>query len=121
MAKAPETLRLFALPEPLPVIAPQRRTATRGEATGPSGTPRFGIADDVADRAAGAAVRLAQAEAEFASAVAAARAAGHSWRRIGRATCIPHQTLHRRMRDQVHPVHLSSHGETVSQQRSAEP
>jgi len=38
----------------------------------------------------------ASAREGFDAAVEAARAAGHSWRTLGIATGIPHQTLHRR-------------------------
>lgn len=40
------------------------------------------------------------ARAHLDDAAAAARAAGHSWRELGIASGIPHQTLHRRFRDQ---------------------
>ncbi len=44
---------------------------------------------------AAAAEGAARARARLVEAVAAARQAGHSWRHIGAAAGMPHQTLHR--------------------------
>jgi hypothetical protein len=49
-------------------------------------------------RAAAWATLEAAARRELADAIAAAHAAGHSWRAIGSATGLPYQTLHRRSR-----------------------
>ena len=47
-------------------------------------------------RVAEAARLVSQAKVRFVSAVIAARSAGCSWRAIGTASGVPHQSLHRR-------------------------
>ena len=66
-------------------------------------------------RAASEAARvLAEAQVRLSAAVSNARAAGLSWRRIGTATGVPYQTLHRRFFEQAGP-------EVVARKLSARP
>jgi len=52
-------------------------------------------AEELLHRVAEAARLVAKAQAGFVRAVTTARGAGCSWRRIGSATGLPYQTLHR--------------------------
>ena len=113
MADRPEALRLFAL-EPrsdAQTDAPSQRetasAASRSETISPSRTEtparpasnRKTEPDDHPLQAVSEAAKLeAAARARLADAIAAALVAGHSWRALGIASGIPHQTLHRRFR-----------------------
>jgi hypothetical protein len=82
-----ETLQLF---DASALEPPWSRSETAGEVQ----------AEVELRQVADSAKLAAQAQARFARAVAAAREAGYSWRRIGKATGIPHQTLHRQFAGQ---------------------
>lgn len=78
MARAPEPLRLFDPPGDEPRAGAE-----------------VGSAEGSLDAVAEAARLVVKAQARFAAAVSAARAAGCSWRRIGTAAGVPYQSLHR--------------------------
>jgi hypothetical protein len=108
MADRPELLRLFDIAEsPFDIPsktettdAMSRNTTTpkapSAEETHDSGAPERDGDAEVLRRCVVAAGLMNHARVEFDDAVAAARATGHTWRQIGNATRIPHQTLHRR-------------------------
>lgn len=83
MTGVPEALRLFDYPGPL-----ARPTREDLSSSRPNGRSLLAAAE--------AARLVAQAQAHFAAAVVAARCEGWSWRRIGTATSVPYQSLHRR-------------------------
>jgi hypothetical protein len=113
VADRPEALRLFDL-EPRSDsqtdASSQRETASaasRSETISPSRTetPAVLASHDETPtethplQSVSEAAKLeAAARARLADAVAAALVAGHSWRALGIASGIPHQTLHRRFR-----------------------
>jgi hypothetical protein len=109
MIQPPEPLRLFDLDGAPPTQVSARRTA---QTKPPSGiqtrrspsvreteappVPKPDTADQVLQTLAERATLVADARRRLDEAIDAARAAGHSWRTIGIATGIPHQTLHQR-------------------------
>jgi len=82
MTAAPEPLRLF---EGQPYSERKSHFETDRHA-----------ADDALEAVVLSAGRLKGAQARFDDAVTAAHRAGYSWRRIGAATGVPFQSLHRR-------------------------
>jgi len=81
---APEALRLFETSVTEVEVLSQRRTAPESLDRGPLRL------------VARTAILVAKAQRDFARAVISARASDFSWRQIGVAAGIPHQSLHRR-------------------------
>ncbi len=81
-------------PEPGPDLT-GGRARDRAHEPFPTGTPSAGVGEDelaaAAERARSARAELAAAESALDAVVAAARAAGASWRTIARATGVPHR------------------------------
>src|SRR2546425_537697 len=104
MADRPEPLRLFDPDPAAGAHASQPETTTqpsRSETQTPSSRPDTDDRrpDHELLRAAAESAKLeSNARMRLDTAVETARAAGHSWRALGIATGIPHQTLHRRSR-----------------------
>ena len=107
MGDPPEALRLFDLPGPAAVPERGDKNPSRDETAEPSRhetrshPSQTEMADQHAEplRLVAEAARMERtARARLVEAIAAARAAGHSWRELGTASGVPHQSLHRRFR-----------------------
>jgi hypothetical protein len=97
-AAQPDPPRLFDLDVSPPSQLETRHAPSHSRTPEPLRDSQTETATDPLQAVREAATLEAAARARLANAITTARAAGHSWRTLGIASGIPHQTLHRRLR-----------------------